>query len=135
MMFWQLLIRCLCLALLSSGVVQAQFDEKQLQSLFMTVEQREQVDDIRNGTEKTIINEASARVEKFKKITVTGFVKRSNGKNVVWLNGGNTLKSNFSQGVQVQTNSINTLGQVTVIVDDKRLKLKPGESWSKTNLP
>jgi len=129
MMFWQLTISALCFLLLLPSAVQAQFDEKQLQSLFMTVEQREQVDAIRNGTEKTIINEAPARAEKSEKIAITGFVKRSNGENVVWLNGKNTMQSDSVLDVKVQTRGINSSNEVPVIIDGKRQLLKPGETW------
>lgn len=125
----QLTISGLCIALLLPSVAHAQFDEKQLQSLFMTVSQRKQVDDIRNGKEKTIINERPEFVEKPEKITITGFVKRSNGKNVVWLNGKNTMQSDSLSDVKVQMGGINSSNEVPVIIDGKRQLLKPGETW------
>jgi len=129
MMFWQLIISGLCFFLLFPSTSQAQFDEKKLQSLFMTPTEREQVDDIRNGTEKKEITERAVLVEKSEKITVTGFMKRSDGKNVVWLNGKNTMRSNVISDAKVQTRGINSRNEVPVMVDGKRQLLKPGETW------
>ncbi|NOY72503.1 MAG: hypothetical protein GXP14_09035 [Gammaproteobacteria bacterium] len=64
-------------------------------------------------------------------VMMQGFVKRSNGKNVVWVNNENTLNNRLKQkGIRVNTHNIRD-NQVDLSVAGKRVRLKPGQTLQK----
>ena len=115
----------LCVGIFSGIAGSVEFDEGALQKLFTDKSQREKIDALRSG--KTTGNE----VKKSEKVTVTGYVKRSNGKNVVWVNNKNTLERSKVDDVTVYRSSIGQDKKVTITVDGKTARLKPGEVWYK----
>ena len=95
--------------------------------LFIDVEQREKLEAVRRGTyEKEV--EQESRVTN---VRMNGVMIRSDGENVVWINGENTLDGEPVKGVKVnpQTADSETYN-VQVQIDGKRVKLKPGQNWS-----
>ncbi|VAW52588.1 hypothetical protein MNBD_GAMMA06-1146 [hydrothermal vent metagenome] len=108
-----------------SNVVHAEYDAANLKKLFTDKDQRAHIDAIRSG------NPTSGEVRQSSKINVNGYVTRSDGKSVVWVNNKNTLESSKLDDVNVQQSSIGKNKQVTVSVDGKRKQLKPGETWHK----
>lgn len=102
----------------------ADYDADNLNKLFTDKNQRAQIDASRSG--KT----ATAGTKKNSKVNVSGYVTRSDGKSVVWLNNKNTLKSSTVAGARVHQSSIGKNKKVTVTVGNKTTRLKPGETWS-----
>ena len=58
-------------------------------------------------------------------------MKRSDGKSVVWINNKNTLDSLRIDDVKVHQSSIGKNKKVTISVDNKTTRLRPGETWYK----
>ncbi len=95
--------------------------------LFVDVEQREKLEAVRRGTyEKEV--EQESRVSN---VRVNGVMMRSDGENVVWINGANTLDGEPVKGVRVNPESADSgTYNVQVSIDGKRVNLKPGQNWS-----
>jgi hypothetical protein len=56
---------------------------------------------------------------------------RSDGENVVWINGENTLDGEPVKGVKVNPDSADSeTYNVQLQIDGKSIKLKPGQNWS-----
>lgn len=113
--------------LLCSPVIHAEYDLSDLGKLFTDKTQRSQIDAARSG--KSSKDEA----KQVDKVKVSGYMKRSDGKNVVWVNGENTLEESKIDNVKVYPQNINENNKkVPVKVDNQKIYLKPGESWSKS---
>jgi hypothetical protein len=106
----------------------ADYDADNLNNLFMDKSQRARIDAARSGR-------ASPESQKTNKVTVEGYVTRSDGKSVVWVNDKNTLKSMKVDDVTVKSSSVGKNKQVTVSVDGQSKRLKPGETWSVNTEP
>jgi len=63
-------------------------------------------------------------------VQINGIVKRSNGKSVVWVNGKNTMDTTMTDGIKVYSGSIKSNNKVPVLIDGKKIYIKPGETWS-----
>lgn len=100
---------------------------EELGRLFVDVEQREKLEAVRRGTyEKEV--EQESRVSN---VRINGVMMRSDGKNVVWINGENTLDGEPVKGVKVNPDATDSdTYNVQVQIDGKRVKLKPGQNWS-----
>ncbi len=114
------------LCMTCSNVLHAEYDVADLQTLFTDKKQRAQIDAARSG--KTT---KPTPVAQTKKIKVSGFMTRSDGKSVVWINNENTLKGSRIGDIKVHQGSIGKNRKVTITVDGKRKQLKPGETWHK----
>lgn len=101
----------------------AQFDIHKLERLFTNAKQRQQIDNQRHG------HAHISQKRKWHKVTLNGYMQRSDGENVVWVNGVSTLNQTIIAGVKVEPGSINGKDQVTVRINGKAVKLRPGESW------
>jgi hypothetical protein len=113
------------LFLLWANAVQADYDVSDLKKLFTDKSQRAQIDAMRSG------NVSGGQVKQTRKIKVSGYVVRSDGKSVVWVNNSNTLESSKIGDVRVQQSSIGNNKKVTISVGGKTTRLKPGETWYK----
>jgi len=114
------------------SVSQAEHAESDLKNLFTTQKQRAKIDAVRFG--KHVIAPVKRTVKKKKKIIkvkVSGYVTRSDGKSVVWLNNKNTMNNSKIGDVRVHQSSIGQNNKVTISVDGKTTSLKPGEVWQK----
>ena len=102
----------------------AGYDATELQKLFTDKQQRRQIDSARSG------NYSATESPQTSKVEVTGYVTRSDGKSVVWVNNKNTLESSRMGDVRIHQSSIGRNKKVTVTVDGNSVRLKPGETWS-----
>ena len=107
-----------------SEVTLAAYDSAKLDTLFTDKNQRAQIDASRSGR---TTDKAAPQINKVK---IDGYVTRSDGKNVVWLNDQNTLKSSKVNNIKVRPSSIKN-NKVTISIDGDTAKLKPGEAWYK----
>ena len=112
------------LSITCCGVSYAEHDVDELNTLFTGKSQRANIDAARSGN-------VTPDLQKTNKVTVDGYVTRSNGKNVVWLNNKNTLDSSTIGGVKVQQLNIGKDKKVGVTIDGTHVHLKPGETWHK----
>lgn len=117
---------CTILALIFvSHPVHADYDAAKLHKLFTDRQQRAQIDAARSGSLPSDTTEVTDQVR------VSGYVKRSDGKDVVWLNNQSTLESNRKGDIRVRQSDIGKDKRVTVTVDGRTVRLKPGETWHK----
>ena len=110
--------------LMFGAVSHAAFDADDLGKLFTDKKQRAQIDAARSGN----LDFESKRTNK---VNVSGYMKRSDGKSVVWVNGGNTLEKSRLGEIRVHQKTIGKDKKVTVSVDGKTARIKPGETWLK----
>jgi len=104
---------------------EARFDE--LGRLFTDAAQREKLEAVRHGAYGQQVESTSSVNE----VTVNGVMLRSDGENVVWINGESSLDGAPITGVSVNPNSANSENfKVQVMIDGKRVNIKPGQNWS-----
>jgi len=108
-----------------SVIAHADYDASDLKKLFTDQGQRARIDAARSG------KGSGSALKQTTRVNVSGYVTRSDGKSVVWVNNKNTLDSSRIGDVKVQQSSIGKNKKVTITVDGKTARLKPGESWSK----
>ena len=106
-------------------LVSAEVDESQLLNLFTDRQQRAQIDAMRSG------HVGEKGVRETSRISVDGYMTRSDGKSVVWVNDGNTIDSQRIDDLRVHPSSVGRNSKVTISVDGKTARLKPGETWLK----
>ena len=111
--------------LFSSNALHAEYNASSLKNLFTDKNQRLQIDAARTG------KNLKAEFQQTNKVNVNGYVTRSDGKSVVWINNKNTLDSSKIGDVRVHSRNIGKDKKVTISVDGKSVRLKPGETWSK----
>jgi len=118
----------ICLIILiNSTPVYAEYDVNDLKKLFTDKRQRAQIDAARAG------DYSGAEAQQATQVNVSGYMKRSSGKSVVWVNGANTLESSKVGGVMVNTQSIKNNNKVPVKIDGRTVYVRPGESWSEAS--
>ena len=111
------------ISMVCSSALHADYNEDYLKKLFTDKKQRAKIDAVRSG--KTFGSESQQTNE----IYVNGYVTRSNGKSVVWVNNKNTLDSSKIGNVNIHQSSAGKNKKVTISVDGKTVRLKPGETW------
>jgi len=109
-----------------SNVLHADYDAADLQKLFTDKKQRARIDATRSGK----VTASDVR-KQTRKIKISGYVTRSEGKSVVWINNKNTLDGPRVGDVKVHQSSIGKNKKVTISVDNKITRLRPGETWYK----
>lgn len=114
------------ICMMCSSVLYADYDAEDLQKLFTDKRQRAQIDAARSGDVT-----GSELQQQTSKVSVTGYMTRSDGKDVVWVNNKNTLESSKIGDVRVHRSTIGKNKKVTVSVEDKTTRLRPGETWYK----
>jgi hypothetical protein len=112
--------------MICSNVSHADYNAADLQNLFTDKKQRARIDAVRSGG-----HTGSGIQQKTAKIKVSGYVTRSDGKSVVWINDKNTLDSATIDDVKVHQSSIGKNKKVSISVDNKTTSLRPGETWYK----
>ncbi len=115
------------LALLTNAPAYAEYDVNDLNKLFTDSRQRAQIDAARAG------DYSGSEIQQATQVKVNGYMKRSGGKSVVWVNGTNTLDSSKVGGVTVNTKAINNNNKVPVKIDGQTVYVRPGESWSEAS--
>jgi hypothetical protein len=120
------LLILLALLMISEHAI-SEDEVEELGRLFVDVEQREKLEAVRRGTyEKEV--EQESRVSN---VRINGVMMRSDGENVVWINGESTLEGEPVKGVKVNPDDADSeTYDVQVQIDGKRVKLKPGQNWS-----
>lgn len=113
-----------------SNASYAEYDVADLQKLFTDKKQRAQIDAARSGKVTQAVTRTVTK-KRTKKIEVTGFMTRSDGKSVVWINNKNTLDGSRIGSIKVHHGSVGKNNKVTVSVDGKIKQIKPGETWYK----
>lgn len=111
-------------ALLSSGL-HAEYDSAALGKLFTDKSQRAQIDALRSGSY------TGEDIQQSSEVKLSGYVTRSEGEGVVWINNKSTLENLKVGDVKVHQPSIGKNKKVTISVGGKTAKLKPGETWYK----
>ena len=109
-----------------SSALHADYDVADLKKLFTDKRQRAQIDATRSGN----FTGAELPQQQTNKIKVSGYVTRSAGKSVVWINNKNTMDTSKIGNVKVQQSNIGKNKKVGVTVDGRHVHLKPGETWS-----
>ena len=108
-----------------STVVCADYDAASLEKLFTDKRQRLQIDAERAG------RYSGSDLKQVDKVNINGYMTRSDGKSVVWVNDKSTLESSNIGDIKVQHSSIGKRKKVVISVDGKTARLKPGETWVK----
>ena len=108
------------------SVMAKDYSEQSLKTLFTSQQQRQDVEGNRSAGD---LNDDPSLIAP-SSVQVNGVLKRSNGKSVVWLNGKSTMDSTMVDGVKVYSNSINSKYKVPVMIDGRKVYIKPGETWS-----
>ena len=119
------LIVCVFLSAYCGTLVSAEYDVQALHKLFTDKQQREKIDALRSG--KTIGKE----VKKSETVSVNGYVTRSDGKSVAWVNNKNTINGSKIDDVTVHRSTVGKGKKVRIGLDGKSASLKPGETWNK----
>ena len=100
---------------------------EKLGRLFTDTGQRQKLDAIRRGT----YTEESEQSSAASNVRVNGIMMRSNGDNVVWVNGESTLDNRVSEGVKINPKAADKESySVPLRINGKRIKIKPGQNWS-----
>lgn len=102
-----------------------EYSEQSLRSLFTSPQERQEIDNNRAGS--TSEGQAIAGPSS---VQINGIVKRSDGKNIVWVNGKSTMEDSTIDSVKVYSNAVNSKDKIPVMVDGRKIYLKPGETWS-----
>ena len=98
-----------------------------LGKLFIDPVQREKLESVRRGT----YNAEKERESRVSNVRVNGVMIRSDGENVIWINGESTLDGSLMQGLSVNPKSADAeTFKVQVKIEDKRVNMKPGQNWS-----
>jgi hypothetical protein len=106
-----------------SNILYADYDVANLQKLFTDKKQRAQINASRSG------KQTHPELKKTNKISVSGFVTRTDGKSVAWVNNKNTLDKTSVGDIKVHQKSIGKNRKVGLTVDGKHVRIKPGETW------
>lgn len=110
---------------ISVGTVQADYDISNLDKLFTNKQQRAQMD-----VERTEKN-SDKSLPQVSTINISGYVTRSKGESVVWVNDKNTLDNSRLGHIKVYQSSVGVNKKVTVSFDGQVKSLRPGEIWNK----
>jgi hypothetical protein len=116
----------LCLVACCGVAAAADYSLHDLGTLFTTPAARQGMDRQRSEVARdsdTATSRAPGNVR------VDGIVRRSDGSSTVWVNGESNLKSNAVGGVRVPQRQ-RAGDRVTVYVDGRQVRIRPGESWS-----
>lgn len=115
----------LILLAISSNVIAREYNEQSLRNLFTSQQERQEIDNNRTASTsngQVVVGPSS--------VQINGIVKRSDGKNIVWVNGKSTMENSTVDGVKVYSHAVNSKDKVPVMVDGRKIYLKPGETWS-----
>lgn len=109
--------------ILCSSIAYAAYDVADLKKLFTDKGQRARIDAERSGS-------YSAEQEQHtREVKISGYMTRSDGKSVVWVNNKNTLDSPKLGNVRVHQSSVGKNKKITLTIEEKTIRLKAGETW------
>lgn len=118
-------VACAGMVVSADSAQAAEYNDAELQALFTSKKQRSRIDAVRAG------RGVGSQGKKSTSVKVSGYMTRSDGKSVVWVNDGNTIDGSRVNGLKVHSGSVGKNNRVTISVDGKRKHLKPGETWRK----
>jgi hypothetical protein len=127
------------LSLSVETVAETTDDARRLMTFFTTSTERNKLDELRKqGKYNKKSGSRTSGVSILReplKVELKGVMIREKGKPVVWVNNGNTLKSNqIDQQIRVKNKNIKKEQlKVSVKVSEKHLNLKPGQQWSESD--
>ena len=127
---------CLILFISSSATADILDTQSNLRSLFTTSQIRDQLDTLRNqGKFNKRTSSKTAILREPLTVKMQGIVIRENKKPVVFVNDGNTIKSSkVNNEIIINTKTVGKAAyKVPVRVNQRRVKLKPGQQWSETD--
>ena len=110
--------------------------ESSLRTLFTSSQIRDQLNTQRNqGKFNKKTSSITAIFREPLTVKMQGIVIRENKKPVVFVNDGNTIKSSkVNNEIIVNTNKVGAKAyKVPVRVNQRRVKLKPGQQWNETD--
>lgn len=107
-------------------VMGKEYSEQSLKTLFTSQQERQNIESGRKGNNFTGNRDQLGPAS----VQINGIVKRSNGNNVVWINGKSTLDNSMVDGVKVYPGSIKSNNKIPVLIDSRKIYIKPGEAWS-----
>jgi len=110
--------------ILCSCVAHATYDAADLKKLFTDKGQRARIDAERSGSY------SGEQEQHTREVKISGYMTRSDGKSVVWVNDKNTLESPKLGNVRVHQSSVGRNKKITLTVKDKTIRLKAGETWT-----
>lgn len=128
-MKWFLLILCICS---SYGFAE---DLKLNGRLFFSPKERVEIDRLRIQFEQSkLLPNQENSIPTPTSLKLKGFIKNSEGKNIIWLDNNNALEELNIPGLRVDISNINSDGlPIQIINGDKQIKIKPGQSLDTTN--
>lgn len=99
--------------------------------LFMTPEQRRELDASRPAHSTPGTPDAGLRLPAASHVVLTGVLKRSGGPDVVWINGHQAKAGDDKAPIQVRRGP-DSHNVVTLLdpADGRSVKLKPGQRWT-----
>jgi len=112
-------------------------DESRLRTFFTSPQLRADLDELRKSGKFNLTHNASASVI-FKeplKVEMQGIMIHGNKQPIVFINDTSTLKSqSIDDSIRVNSNRIkHQTYKVPVSVNNKSIKLRPGQQWSESN--
>ncbi len=114
------------LSVFFSAILHADYDAADLKKLFTDKTQRARLDAARSGSALT------PELQHTNRVKLSGYMTRSDGKSVVWLNNKNTMENSKVGDVRVHRSTVGKNKKVTISIDGETKRLSPGESWDKT---
>ena len=127
-----------CMSILTAPLSVSAVDTKvrlsDLKSFFTSPPQRSELDRIRSSGQfgkKSDSKSPQMLLRKPLEVKLNGVVYSETGKPVIWVNGNSTLKSeSIDESIRVKSSALKTeSAKVPVKVNEKWLKLKPGQTW------
>jgi hypothetical protein len=107
--------------------VMSQDGVENLGTLFTDSGQREKLEAVRRGT----YMEEAEKNSRVSNVRIDGVMMRSDGHNVVWVNGTSTMDNSSIEGIRINADAADKDSQkIPVTVDGKRVYVKPGQIWS-----
>jgi len=133
--------RCMLITVLLPGCVAAEgfASSAQLQSLFTTPAERQQLNSMRDAGKYAggmpVQSSSKPTYRAPLKVEMRGIMIKNGDKPVVWVNQGNTLKSTtIEEGVRVNPQQMDAASkQVPVRIFNRTYRMKPGEVWTETD--
>ncbi len=100
---------------------------EELGTLFTNTDQREKLESVRRGT----YSKEAEQDSRVSNVRVDGVMIRSDGENVIWVNGESTIDGRQVKGIKVNPKAADIENySVPVNVEGKQVHIKPGQNWS-----
>ena len=125
----------LCLITTSPAMAKESDGVTNLKRLFTSIDERVVLDKMRKqrNAGKSRLSAASSAGSKISEtestIVINGFIKRSDGEDVVWINDFNSMNQDLKKkGISVQTGKLKN-NHIQLSVPGKKMIMKPGQAF------